>query len=56
MGPALYEHTGFRLSDSPSGYWRAGPTIGQDNDWALGELLGLSADEQAELRARGAVE
>ena len=56
MGPALYEHTGFRLSDSPSGYWRAGPTIGQDNDWVLGEVLGLSAEEQATLRECGAVE
>jgi crotonobetainyl-CoA:carnitine CoA-transferase CaiB-like acyl-CoA transferase len=56
MGPALYEHTGFRLSDSPAGYWRAGPTIGQDNDWVLGEVLGLSPEEQAALRERGAVE
>ncbi|HEY6317695.1 MAG TPA: CoA transferase [Acidimicrobiia bacterium] len=56
MGPALYEHTGFRLSDSPSGYWRAGPTIGQDNDWVLGEVLELSAAERADLQAQGAVE
>ncbi len=56
MGPGLYEHTGFRLSDSPVGYDRAGPTLGQDNDWVLGELLGLSAEEQADLRERGAVE
>ena len=56
MGPGLYEHNGFRLSDSPAGYSRAGPTIGQDNDWVLGEVLGLSAEAQDELRARGAVE
>jgi crotonobetainyl-CoA:carnitine CoA-transferase CaiB-like acyl-CoA transferase len=56
MGPGLYERNGFRLSGAPSGYDRAGPTIGQDNDWVLGELLGLPAAEQTRLRAAGAVE
>jgi benzylsuccinate CoA-transferase BbsF subunit len=56
MGPGLYERTGFRLSDSPAGYERAGPTLGQDNDWVLGELLGLSSAEQDRLREQGAVE
>jgi len=56
IGPGLYERTGFRLSDSPAGYERAGPTLGQDNDWVLGELLGLSSAEQDRLREQGAVE
>jgi len=56
MGPGLYEHNGFRLSEAASGYDRAGPTLGQDNDWVLGELLGLSSDERERLRAEGAVE
>jgi crotonobetainyl-CoA:carnitine CoA-transferase CaiB-like acyl-CoA transferase len=56
MGPGWYERTGFRLSDSPAGYKRAGPTLGQDNDWVLGELLGLSSAEQDRLREQGAVE
>ena len=30
LGPGLYEHNGFRLSDSPCGYEQAGPTLGQD--------------------------
>jgi benzylsuccinate CoA-transferase BbsF subunit len=55
-GPTFYERNGFRLSDAPSGYGRSGPTLGQDNDWVLGELLGLSADEQEQLRADGALE
>ncbi len=55
-GPTFYERNGFRLSDAPSGYGRSGPTLGQDNDWVLGELLGLSADEQEKLRADGALE
>jgi benzylsuccinate CoA-transferase BbsF subunit len=56
MGPGLYEHNGFRLSNASSGYDRAGPTMGQDNDWVLGELLGLSPEEQERLKASGAVE
>jgi len=56
LGDGLYERNGFRLSAAPSGYERPGPTLGQDNDWVLGELLGLSAEEQDRLRADGAVE
>jgi benzylsuccinate CoA-transferase BbsF subunit len=56
MGPGLYERNGFRLAACPSGYDRAGPTLGQDNDWVLGELLGLDAAEQQRLIDAGAVE
>jgi crotonobetainyl-CoA:carnitine CoA-transferase CaiB-like acyl-CoA transferase len=56
MGDGLYEHNGFRLSDAPGGYDRSGPTLGQDNDWVLGEVLGLSTDEQEKLRADGALD
>jgi benzylsuccinate CoA-transferase BbsF subunit len=56
MGDGLYERNGFRLSDAPSHYDRSGPTLGQDNDWVLGELLGLSPDEQARLAAEGALD
>ncbi len=40
----------------PSGYERAGPTLGQDNDWALTDVLGLDAAEIERLQANGAVE
>ena len=53
MGPGLYERNGFRLSDAPSGYDRSGPTLGQDQEWVLGELLGLDEDERAALAADG---
>lgn len=56
MGPGLYERNGFRLSASRGGYDRAGPMLGQDNDWVLGELLGLSETEREKLREVGAVE
>jgi hypothetical protein len=30
--------------------------LGQDNDWVLGDLLGLSAGEQKRLEADGALD
>jgi benzylsuccinate CoA-transferase BbsF subunit len=56
MGDTLYERNGFRLGAATSGYWRAGPTLGQDSDWALQELLGLDAADIEALRESGAVE
>ena len=56
MGDGLYERNGFRLSDAPSGYTRSGPTLGQDNDWALGAVLGLSPAERDQLQADGALD
>ncbi len=49
LGDGFYERNGFRLSDAPSGYDRAGPTLGQDQTWVLTELLGLRADDIAAL-------
>jgi benzylsuccinate CoA-transferase BbsF subunit len=56
LGTGLYERNGFRIAGIASGYDRAGPTLGQDTEWVLGELLGLDADEIARLRESGAVE
>jgi crotonobetainyl-CoA:carnitine CoA-transferase CaiB-like acyl-CoA transferase len=56
MGDGLYERNGFRLSDAPNGYARSGPTLGQDNEWVLGELLGLSPAERKGLEADGVLD
>jgi crotonobetainyl-CoA:carnitine CoA-transferase CaiB-like acyl-CoA transferase len=56
LGDGLYERNGFRLTASPGGYDQAGPTLGQDNQWVLGELLALTDDEIAALHASSAVE
>jgi crotonobetainyl-CoA:carnitine CoA-transferase CaiB-like acyl-CoA transferase len=56
LGPGLYERNGFRLAACPGGYDAAGPTLGQDNEWALGEVLGLTKSEIDALRETGAVE
>jgi crotonobetainyl-CoA:carnitine CoA-transferase CaiB-like acyl-CoA transferase len=44
------------MSDAPGGYDQAGPTLGQDSEWVLRELLGCDDAEIASLRASGAVE
>src|SRR5437764_5630549 len=54
LGPGKYERNGFRLSGLPSGYDRSGPTLGQHNDWVLGEVLGLPGDEIQRLKGDGA--
>ena len=56
LGDGLYERNGFRLSACESGYDQASPTLGQDTDWVLSDVLGLSAEEIERLRSTGAVE
>jgi crotonobetainyl-CoA:carnitine CoA-transferase CaiB-like acyl-CoA transferase len=56
VGPGLYERNGFRLRAVPGGYDRSGPTLGQDNEWALKEVLGLDDTAIEALLAAGAVE
>jgi crotonobetainyl-CoA:carnitine CoA-transferase CaiB-like acyl-CoA transferase len=56
MGDGIYERTGTRVGDTPHGYDRSGPILGQDNDWVLGEVLGLAPDERKRLEADGALD
>jgi crotonobetainyl-CoA:carnitine CoA-transferase CaiB-like acyl-CoA transferase len=53
LGESAYERNGFRLSNSPSGYARPSPTLGQDNDYVFGEVLGLSAQQRSVLAEEG---
>jgi benzylsuccinate CoA-transferase BbsF subunit len=53
IGDGDYERNGFRLSDGDGGYERSAPTLGQDNARVLGDVLGLSPEEQAELEQAG---
>ncbi|MBV8982446.1 MAG: CoA transferase [Acidimicrobiia bacterium] len=56
MGPGAYEHNGFRLSNSPAGYQRPSPVLGQHTDEVLADILGLSAAERQTLAADGVLE
>lgn len=40
------------MSETPCEVWRAAPTIGQDNEYVFGELLGMSSQQIAELVER----
>jgi crotonobetainyl-CoA:carnitine CoA-transferase CaiB-like acyl-CoA transferase len=44
-----------RYSDAELAYTRAGPTLGQDTDRILGDLLGLGAEAISKLRAEKVV-
>ncbi|MFN8616854.1 MAG: CoA transferase [Dehalococcoidia bacterium] len=56
LGPVTIENSRFILSDTPAAIRRAGPVFGQDNEYVLRQLLGLSEDEVVEYIAAGAVE
>lgn len=56
LGDGDYERNGFRLSEGDGAFHRSAPTLGQDNGYVLGELLGLSTKEQQQLAADGVLE
>jgi benzylsuccinate CoA-transferase BbsF subunit len=56
VGPVPYEHSRMRFSRTPAVVDRASPTLGQDNEYALHEVLGLGDDEITELVIAGAIE
>jgi benzylsuccinate CoA-transferase BbsF subunit len=56
MGACGYEHNGFRLSDAPATFIRTSPTLGEHNEFVLGEILGLGAAERQRLEDDGALE
>jgi benzylsuccinate CoA-transferase BbsF subunit len=53
LGPLFCERSGFRLAESPGGFERPGPLLGEHTGEVLGDLLGLSPEEIRELVARG---
>jgi crotonobetainyl-CoA:carnitine CoA-transferase CaiB-like acyl-CoA transferase len=55
VGPLTTVAHPVKYSATPARAERAPPALGADTGWALGELLGLSAEEQADLRGRGVV-
>jgi benzylsuccinate CoA-transferase BbsF subunit len=56
LGAVPFEHSRMRFSRTPARVERASPTLGQDNDHALSEILGLSDEEITELVIAGAIE
>jgi len=50
----VMKHAGipWRMSETPCEVWRSAPTMGQDNQYVFGELLGLSSQHIADLVQR----
>jgi len=55
IGRHAYQSPAYRLSKTPAHLWRAGPCLGQDNEYVYKELLGYSDDEIADLLVEGVI-
>ena len=55
FGSIKMQNVAPRLSDTPGAVRHVGPTLGEDNDYVLGELLNLDDDEQARLKDAGII-
>ncbi|MEP3778418.1 MAG: CoA transferase [Paracoccaceae bacterium] len=55
FGPIKMQNVAPRLSDTPGAVRHVGPTLGEDNNYVLGELLNLDDDEQARLKDAGII-
>jgi benzylsuccinate CoA-transferase BbsF subunit len=56
IGEIVVDMPGARLKDAPAAPRKAGPCIGEDNEYVYQKLLGYSEDEYYELLALGVVE
>lgn len=55
IGPHLYQAPAYRLSKTPCHIWKAGPCLGEDNEYVYKHLLGYSDEEIAELLIEGVI-
>jgi crotonobetainyl-CoA:carnitine CoA-transferase CaiB-like acyl-CoA transferase len=55
LGPVRMQGVIPKLTYHAGHVWRTGPTLGQDNEYVLGTLLGLSDEEIADLKGRSVV-
>ena len=55
VGTVRHAGIPWRMSETPCEVWRAAPTLGQDNEYVFGELLGMSGKQIAELAERGVI-
>ncbi len=56
IGPYATERSEFTLSRTPGSLDRAAPLLGQDTEYVLTEIIGLSADEYQSLQSDGVLE
>jgi benzylsuccinate CoA-transferase BbsF subunit len=55
IGPHYYHAPAYKLSKAPVHIWKAGPALGEDNEYVYKKILGLSDDEVADLLVEGVI-
>ena len=55
IGEARFEGVPVRFAGMSPDNWRSGPLLGEDNEYVFRNLLGLGADEYAELASAGVI-
>jgi len=55
IGEARFEGVPIRFAGMSADNWRSGPLLGEDNEFVFRELLGVGADEYAELASAGVI-
>ena len=55
MGRVRVDGLPVHLSETDWNIPRAAPCLGQDNDFVLGDILGIGAEERAALKAEGVI-
>jgi benzylsuccinate CoA-transferase BbsF subunit len=55
IGTHHYHKPAYRLSKTPAQLFKAGPCLGQDNEFVYKEILGYSEEEVAQLLLEGVI-
>ncbi len=55
IGKHAYHNESVRYSKTPPKFWKAGPCLGEDNEYVFKSILGLSDDDISDLLAEGAI-
>jgi benzylsuccinate CoA-transferase BbsF subunit len=55
MGECAYNSPAYRLSKTPNDIKKAGPCLGEDNEYVYTEILGYSYDEIADMLVEGVI-
>jgi crotonobetainyl-CoA:carnitine CoA-transferase CaiB-like acyl-CoA transferase len=55
IGPAHFEGFPALMSGAGADHWRSAPLLGEDNNYVFGDILGLGADELADLQEQGVI-
>ena len=55
IGSHAYANESIRFSKTPPVFWKAGPCLGEDNEYVYRDLLGYSEDEISDLMADGVI-